>query len=82
MDKKKVDGSAGITAGGDVSVKDVSGQVAIGEHISQINFVYNDYGPSLEQGKFDDIPEKLRKQLNTHLERIKEAESGGTKLSY
>ncbi len=78
---KKVAGGAGITAGRDVSVKDVPGQVAIGEHIYQVNLIYNDYSSSLEQGKFDDIPEKWPEQLNNHLARIKEAESGRTKLS-
>jgi hypothetical protein len=32
---KNVTGGSGITAGGDVSFGDVSGQVAIGEHIKQ-----------------------------------------------
>ncbi len=36
MSKKKVVGGTGITAGGDVSIGDVSGQVAIGENIVQI----------------------------------------------
>lgn len=44
MDKKKVVGGAGITSGGNVSVRDVSGQVAIGEHIYQINLIYNKLG--------------------------------------
>jgi hypothetical protein len=34
-ESEKVSGGPGITAGGDVSFGDVSGQVAIGEHISQ-----------------------------------------------
>lgn len=34
--KKKVVGGAGITAGGDVNIGDVSGQVAIGESITQV----------------------------------------------
>ncbi len=33
--KKKVVGGTGITAGGDVSIGDVSCQVAIGENITQ-----------------------------------------------
>ncbi len=35
MSKKKVVGGTGITAGGDVSIGDVSGQVAIGDNIVQ-----------------------------------------------
>lgn len=35
MDKKKVAGGAGITAGGDVSIGDITGQLAIGEYINQ-----------------------------------------------
>ena len=35
----KVVGGAGITAGGDVEIGDVSGQVAIGEHITQIQSI-------------------------------------------
>jgi hypothetical protein len=48
---KKDEGSAGITAGGDVTFGDVSGQVAIGEHIEQIQ--------SIEQTDL----EELRKSL-------------------
>ena len=48
---KKVMGRPGITAGGDVSFGDVSGQVAIGEHIEQIQ--------SIEQTDL----EELRKSL-------------------
>jgi len=36
---KKVMGGPGITAGGDVTFGDVSGQVAIGEHIEQIQSI-------------------------------------------
>lgn len=81
MGMKKVGKSAGITAGGDVSVRDVSGQVAIGEHIYQINLIYNDYSSSLKQGRFEEIPEKLREQIDNHLSRIREAESSGARLS-
>ncbi len=35
MGKKKIVGGTGITAGGDVHISDVSGQVAIGENITQ-----------------------------------------------
>jgi hypothetical protein len=35
----KVVGGAGITAGRDVEIGDVSGQVAIGEHITQIQYI-------------------------------------------
>ena len=77
----KVAGSPGITAGGDVSIGDVSGQVAIGEHIYQINLIYNDYSSSPKEGKIEDIPEKLRDKLNEHLAKIKEAESADMKLS-
>ena len=35
MSKKKITGGTGITAGGDVTFGDVSGQVAIGENITQ-----------------------------------------------
>ncbi|MGB2727757.1 MAG: hypothetical protein WBD09_04690 [Halobacteriota archaeon] len=34
---KKVSGGSGITAGGDVTFGDVSGQVAIGENITQLS---------------------------------------------
>ncbi|MCD4810793.1 MAG: tetratricopeptide repeat protein [Methanosarcinales archaeon] len=78
---KKVAGGPGITAGGDVSIGDVSGQVAIGEHIYQINLIYNDYSSSPKEGKIEDIPEKLRDKLNEHLAKIKEAESADMKLS-
>ncbi|MCD4798427.1 MAG: tetratricopeptide repeat protein [Methanosarcinales archaeon] len=77
----KVAGGPGITAGGDVSIGDVSGQVAIGEHIYQINLIYNDYSSSPKEGKIEDIPEKLRDKLNEHLAKIKEAESADMKLS-
>lgn len=33
---KKVVGGPGITAGGDVNIKDVTGQVAVGDHIEQV----------------------------------------------
>lgn len=33
---KKVSGWPGITAGGDVNIKDVTGQVAVGDHIEQV----------------------------------------------
>ena len=36
---KKVVGGAGITAGGDVNIGDVSGQVAIGKNITQIQSI-------------------------------------------
>ena len=36
MDKKKVVGDAGITAGGDVSIGDITGQLAIGKYITQV----------------------------------------------
>ena len=81
MGRKKVVGDAGITGGGSVSIGDVSGQVAIGEDIYQINLIYNDYSSSLKQGKLEDIPEKLREQMYIHLSKIKEAESGGVKLT-
>ena len=35
MGKQKIKGSSGITAGGNVTFGDVSGQVAIGENITQ-----------------------------------------------
>jgi hypothetical protein len=35
MDKKKVVGGAGITAGGGVSIGDITGQLAIGDYINQ-----------------------------------------------
>ena len=35
MGKKKIKGGIGITAGGDVTFGDVSGQVAIGKNITQ-----------------------------------------------
>ena len=50
---KKVVGGPGITASGDVTFGDVSGQVAIGEHIEQIQSI------SIEQTDL----EELRKSL-------------------
>lgn len=79
--ENKVGGGPGITADGDVSISDVSGQVAIGEHIYQINLIYNDYSSSRKEGKIENIPEKIRKELNHHIAKIKEAESSDTKLS-
>ncbi len=35
MSKKKIIGGTGITSGGDVHISDVSGQVAIGDNITQ-----------------------------------------------
>ena len=43
---KKVEGGPGITAGGNVNFGDVSGQVAIGEHIEQIQTIEQ---PDLEE---------------------------------
>lgn len=59
----------------------VSEQVAIGENIYQVKIIYNDYSSSLKQGKFEEIPEKLREQIDIHLSQIREAESSGIKLS-
>ncbi len=70
-----------IQVGRDFKVGNVPGQFAVGEHIYQINLIYNDYSSSLKQGKLEDIPKKLREQLENHLSKIKEAESGGVKLS-
>ncbi len=70
-----------IQVGRDFKVGDVPGQFAVGEHIYQINLIYNDYSSSLKQGKLEDIPTKLREQLENHLSKIKEAESDGVKLS-
>ena len=39
MSKKKIIGGTGITAGGDVTFGDVSGQVGIGENITQIQSI-------------------------------------------
>ena len=36
MESKKIAGGTGITAGGDVAFGDISGQVVIGENISQV----------------------------------------------
>ena len=48
----KVVGSAGITAGRDVEIGDVSGQVAIGEHITQIQ--------SISTTEMEDLRKSLR----------------------
>jgi hypothetical protein len=55
---KKVVGGPGITAGGNVNFGDVSGQVAIGEHIEQIKII--------EQTEL----EKLRKSLLAFQEQV------------
>ncbi len=81
MGKKKIIGGAGITAGENVSFGDASGQVAVGEHIYQINLIYNDYSSSLKKGNYENIPEKLREQIDLHLSKVKAAESSGTRLS-
>jgi len=79
--KKNIAHGAGITADRDVSLSDISGRVAVGEHIYQISLIYNDYRSSLEYGKNENIPESIREQLNFHLSQIKEAESQGTELT-
>ncbi len=79
--RKKIIGGTGITAGGNVNFSNVNGQIGIGEHIYQINLIYNDYGSDLKQGKRENIPEGLREQLDVHLSKIKEAETIGAKLS-
>jgi hypothetical protein len=48
----KVVGGAGITAGRDVEIGDVSGQVAIGEHITQIQ--------SISTTEMEDLIKSLR----------------------
>jgi hypothetical protein len=48
----KVVGGAGITAGRDVEIGDVSGQVAIGEHITQIQ--------SISTTEMEDLKKSLR----------------------
>ena len=48
----KVVGGAGITAGRDVEIGDVSGQVAIGEHITQIQ--------SISTTEMEDLRKSLR----------------------
>ena len=48
----KVVGGAGITAGRDVEIGDVSGQVAIGEHITQIQ--------SISTTEVEDLRKSLR----------------------
>lgn len=55
---KKVVGGSGINAGGDVTFGDVSGQVAIGEHIDQIQ--------TIEQTDL----EELRKSLLAFQEQV------------
>lgn len=39
MSKQNIEGGTGITAGGDVNFGDISGQVAVGENISQIQSI-------------------------------------------
>lgn len=55
IEEKKVEGGAGITAGGDVTFGDVPGQVAIGENITQTQTISSadikDLQESLEQFK-------------------------------
>ncbi len=79
--EKKVVGGAGITAGRNVAFGDVSGQLAIGEHIYQINLIYNDYTTSRGFGELKKIPVKIREQLDSHLSKIKEVESTGERIS-
>ena len=61
----KVAGGPGITAGGDVSISDVSGQVAIGEHIHQSNLIlnqfiiYNDYSSSQKERKIEELKAEI-----------------------
>lgn len=49
MGKKKVVGDTGITAGGDISVRDVSGQVAIGKNIYQFDLSEEILGKLIEE---------------------------------
>lgn len=81
MSKRKLTQSSGITSGKNVSVKDISGEVAVGEHIYQISLIYNDYRSALEKGKNNEIPETILKNLNEHLSQIEKAESQGIKLT-
>ncbi|MCG7850854.1 MAG: tetratricopeptide repeat protein [ANME-2 cluster archaeon] len=62
-DKKTVHGGSGITAGGDVSIGDNTGQVAIGTYIIQIQANENVSGKDLKE-LIDDLDQKRQEELN------------------
>ena len=62
-DKKTVHGGTGITAGGDVSIRDNTGQLAIGTYIIQIQANENVSGKDLKK-LIDDLDQKRQEELN------------------
>jgi tetratricopeptide (TPR) repeat protein len=66
-DRKNVRGEAGITAGGDVTIRDVTGQLAIGNYINQIQLKIEK--PSAKEliKLIDDLNQKRQESVNVEI---------------